>query len=70
MPDLRYFKMQESANACDSAEYHFQASRAGEMIVSSLPLFKSKRRLRLFALAQDSAQAYECVSYNNAARSD
>jgi len=36
----------------------------------SPPLFKSKRRFRPFALAQDSAPAYECVSYNNAARSD
>ena len=33
-------------------------------------LFKSKRRFRPFALAQDSAPAYECVSYNNATRSD
>ncbi len=40
------------------------------MAALSPPLFKSKRRFRPFALAQDSAPAYECVSYNNAARSD
>ncbi len=34
------------------------------------PSFMSIKRVRLCALAQDSAQAYECVRYNNAARSD